>query len=101
MPTDEQRETTVDQVRMLATTPRVARWLTCSVGIAGGTLAATGQLSMFALVVVVVGALTSLPMLLITMLVVVAVYSPHPPRRKTAERILTQLLNALTRTHQR
>jgi uncharacterized membrane protein len=97
MPTDEQRETTVDQVRVLATTPRVARWLTCSVGIAGGTLAATGQLGMFALVV---GVLTSLPMLLIIMLVVVAVYSPHPARRKTAERILSQLLNALTGTHQ-
>ena len=97
MPTDEQRETTVDQVRVPATTLRVARWLTCGVGIAGGTLAATGQLGMFALVV---GVLTSLPMLLIIMLVVVAVYSPHPARRKTAERILSQLLNALTGTHQ-
>lgn len=93
MPTDEQRETTVDQVCAPATTPQVARWLTCGVGIAGGTLAATGQLGMFALVV---GVLTSLPMLLITMLVVVAVYSPHPARRKTAERILGQLLSVLT-----
>jgi hypothetical protein len=97
MPTDEQRETTVDQVRVLATTPRVARWLTCGVGIAGGTLAATGQLGMVALVV---GVLTSLPMLLIIMLVVVAVYSPYPARRKTAERILSQLLSTLTGTHQ-
>lgn len=97
MPTDEQRETTVDQVCRPATTPRVVRWLTCGVGIAGGTLAATGQLGMVALVV---GVLTSLPMLLIIMLVVVAVYSPYPPRRKTAERILTQLLNALTGAHQ-
>ncbi|MGH3868922.1 MAG: hypothetical protein ACRDQ4_22940 [Pseudonocardiaceae bacterium] len=97
MPTDEQRETTIDQVRGPATTPRVARWLTCGVGVAGGTLAATGQLGMFALVA---GVLTSLPMLLIVMLVVVAVFSPHPVRRKTAERILSQLLNALTGTQQ-
>jgi hypothetical protein len=97
MPTDEQRETTVDQVRGPATTPRVARWLTCWVGIAGGTLAATGQLCLFALVV---GVLTSLPMLLIIMLVVVAVFSPHPARRKTAERILGQLLSVLTGAHQ-
>ena len=97
MPTDEQREATVDQVRVLATTPRVVRQLTCGVGIAGGTLAGTGQLGLVALVV---GVLASLPMLLIIMLVVVAVYSPHPARRKTAERILTQLLSALTRAHQ-
>lgn len=97
MPTDEQRETTVGQVCVLATTLRVTRWLTCGVGIAGGTLAATGQLGMFALVV---GVLTSLPMLLITMLVVVAVFSPHPARRKTAERILSQVLSALTGDHQ-
>ncbi|MGB6162363.1 MAG: hypothetical protein WCF33_23330 [Pseudonocardiaceae bacterium] len=97
MPTDEQPATTVDQVRVPATTPRAARWLTCGVGIVGGTLAATGQFSMFALVV---GVLTGPPMLLITMLVVVAVFSPHPARRKTAERILSQLLSALTGAHQ-
>ncbi len=97
MPPDEQREMAVEQVRVPATTPRVARWLTCSVGIAGGTLAAAGQFSMFALVV---GVLTAPPMLLITMLVVVAVFSPHPARRKTAERILSQLLSALTGAHQ-
>lgn len=66
---------------------------------AGGTLVATGQLSMVVPVLVVVGVLTSLPMLLIIMLVVVAVYSPHPARRKTAERILSQLLSTLTGTH--
>jgi uncharacterized membrane protein YphA (DoxX/SURF4 family) len=101
MPTDEQREMTVAQVCVQATTPRVARWLTCGVGIAGGTLVATGQLSMFAPVLVVVGVLTSLPMFLIIMLAVVAVYSPHPARRKTAERILRLLLSALTGAHQR
>lgn len=98
MPTDEQRETTVDPVRRPATTPRVARWLTCGVGIAGGTLAATGQLGLFALVV---GVLTSLPILLIIMLAAVAVFSPHPARRKTAERILSELLSVLAGAHQR
>jgi hypothetical protein len=47
---------------------------------------------MFAPALLVVGVLTSLPMLLITMLVVVAVYSSHPARRETAERILRLLL---------
>lgn len=97
MPPDEQRAMALDQVRVPAAILRVARRLTCSVGIAGGTLLATGQLNMFA---VVVGVLTSLPMLLIIMLVVVAVFSSHPVRRKTAERILSQLLTALTGTRQ-
>lgn len=76
--------------------PRVVRWLIYSSGIAAGTLLTTRQLGPFTLVVVIVGALASLPMLLITMLTLVAVYSPHPARRKTAERILSQLLSALT-----
>lgn len=100
MPPDEQRKMVLDQVRGPAAIPRVARRLTCSVGIAGGTLVATGQLSMLAPVLLVVGVLTSLPMLLIIMLVVVAVFSSHPVRRKTAERILSQLLSALTGAHQ-
>jgi hypothetical protein len=79
------------------TIPRVLRWLAYSAGITAGPLLTTGQLHPFALVVVVLGALASLPMLLITMLTLVAVYSPYPARRKTAERILSQLLNALTR----
>jgi sensor domain CHASE-containing protein len=39
-------------------------------------------------------------LLLISMLVVVAVFSPHRVRRGTAEKILAQLLNALTQTRQ-
>ncbi|MGH3598780.1 MAG: hypothetical protein ACRDQH_00645 [Pseudonocardiaceae bacterium] len=74
----------------------MAKRLACGVGIAGGTLVAIGQLRTFAPVLVVVGVLASLPMLLIIMLAAVAVYSPHPTRRETAERILSQLLSALT-----
>jgi hypothetical protein len=77
----------------------VAKRLACSVGIAGATLIATGQLDSFAPVLVVVGVLTSLPMLLIIMLATVAVYSPDPARREIAERILNQLLSALTGAH--
>lgn len=75
---------------------RVAKRLACGVGIVGGTLVAIGQLSTVVPVLVVVGVLASLPMLLIIALVGVAVYSPYPGRRKTAERIFSQLLSALT-----
>ncbi len=100
MPTDEKRKMTVDQVCAQTPTPRMGRWLAYGVGIAAGTLVTTRQLSTFAPVLVVVGVLAGLPIFLIIMLVVVAVYSPHSVRRETAERILSQLLNALTGAQQ-
>ena len=75
---------------------QVARRLAYSAGITGGALIATWEFGTLTPVLMVMGLLTSLPMLLIISLAMVAVYSPHPARRATAERILSQLLSALT-----
>ncbi|MBV9012706.1 MAG: hypothetical protein JO272_11775 [Pseudonocardiales bacterium] len=74
------------------TIPPVVRWLAYTGGITAGTLATTQQLSPSTLALVIMGELASLPILLITMLTLVAVCSRHPARRKTAERILCRLL---------
>lgn len=79
----------------------VRGWLASSVGIAGGMLVATGQPAALGPVLVIVGVLGSLPLLLVITLALVAVFSPHRARRTAAEKILTQLLNALTRARQR
>jgi hypothetical protein len=79
----------------------VRRWLASGVGIAGGMLIATGQPAALGPVLVIVGVLGSLPLLLISTLALVAVFSPHRTRRTAAERILTQLLSALTQARQR
>jgi hypothetical protein len=77
----------------------VARWLAPGVGVAGGVLVAE-QPAALGPVLVIVGVLGTLLLLLITMLALVAVFSPHRTRRGAAEKVLGQLLNALTRTRQ-
>jgi hypothetical protein len=71
------------------------------VGIAGGVLVATGPPAALGPVLVIVSVLGGLPLLLITTLALVAVFSPHRTRRGTAERILGQLLSAFAGTRQR
>jgi hypothetical protein len=63
-------------------------------------LVALGQPAAFGSVLVIVGVLGGLPLLLITTLALVAVFSPDRARRGAAEKILGQLLSALTRTRQ-
>jgi hypothetical protein len=72
--------------------PPVVRWLAYTGWTTAGTLATTRHFSPSAPVLVIMGALASLPILLITMLTLVGVCSRHPARRKAAERILSQLL---------
>lgn len=61
-------------------------------------LVAAGQSAVLGPVLVIVGVLGTLLLLLITMLALVAVFSPHRTRRGAAEKVLGQLLSALTRT---
>jgi hypothetical protein len=63
-------------------------------------LVTTGQPTALGSVLVLAGVLGGLLLLLISMLVVVAVFSPHRARRGTAEKILAQLLSALTQARQ-
>lgn len=74
------------------TIPPVVRWLAYTGWITAGTLATTRQLSPSPLVLIIMGELAILPILLITMLTLMAVCSRHQARRKTAERILSRLL---------
>ena len=69
----------------------VARWLLSGVG-AGAALAAA---ALGPALVITVGVLVGLPLLLITTLALVAVYSPDQARRGAAEKILDRLLSAL------
>jgi hypothetical protein len=78
----------------------VRKWLASGVGIAGGMLVAAGQPAALGPVLVVVGVLGGLPLLLIIMLALVAVFSSHRARRGAAEKILAQLLSALTQARQ-
>jgi hypothetical protein len=64
-------------------------------------LVAAGQPAALGPVLVIVGVLGGLPLLLITMLALVAVFSSQRVRRGAAEKILGQLLNALTQARQR
>lgn len=77
------------------------KWLVPGAGIAGGMLVAAGQPAALGPVLVIVGVLGGLPLLLITMLALVAVFSSQRVRRGAAEKILGQLLNALTQARQR
>jgi hypothetical protein len=92
MPAAERQEISVEQMREQKTIPPVVRWLAYAGWITAGTLATTRQLSSPSLILAITGALASLPILLITMLTLVAVYSPYPARRRAAERILSRLL---------
>lgn len=76
----------------------MAKWLASSVWAVGGALVVAAPLGAFEPALVIVGVLSGLILLLITLLALVAVYSPHQTRRKDAAKILDQLLNALTRT---
>jgi hypothetical protein len=79
---------------------QMRRWLAPGVGIAGGLLVTTGQPAALGSVLLLAGVLGGLLLLLISMLVVVAVFSAHRVRRGTAEKILAQLLSALTQAGQ-
>ncbi len=79
----------------------MARWLAPGAGVVGGVLVTAVQHAALGPVLVIVGVLGALPLVLIitliSMLALVAVYSPHRTRRGAAEKILDQLLSALTR----
>jgi hypothetical protein len=76
------------------------RWLVPGVGIAGAMLVTTGQPAVLGSVLLLAGVLGGLLLLLISMLVLVAVFSPHRVQRGAAEKILAQLLSALTQARQ-
>ncbi len=73
----------------------VASWLVSGVGAGGAALVAAVQPGLLAPVLLAVAVLGGLPLLLITTLALVAVYSPDPARRTAAEKILDRLLSAL------
>ena len=79
----------------------MVKWLAPGVGITGWVLVAAGQPAAIQPVLVIMGVLGSLPLLLITVLALVAVFSSRRARRGAAEKILGQLLSALTQTRQR
>ena len=60
----------------------------------------TGQPAVLESVLLLAGVLGGLLLLLISMLVLVAVFSAHRVRRGAAEKILAQLLSALTQGRQ-
>jgi len=72
----------------------VASWL-ASIGAGGTVVAVAIQPALLGPVVVTVAALGILPLLLISTLALVAVYSPDPARRKDAGKILDRLLTIL------
>jgi len=67
--------------------------LVSGVGVGGAALVATAQLGLVAPVVLAVAVLGGLPLLLITVLALAAVYSRDPVRRSAAENILCRLLS--------
>jgi nitrate/nitrite transporter NarK len=69
--------------------------LASGVGVGGTAVALSLQPALLVPVVAAVAALGGLPMLLITTLALVAVYSRRPDRRVAAENILDRLLTAL------
>lgn len=83
------------------------RWLGGGVGAGSAVLAVAFQPALLVPILVTAAALGGLPLLLITTLALVAVYSPDPSRRAVAEKILDRLLTTLrppepaTRTPQR
>ncbi len=73
----------------------MANRLLSSVGAGGAALVATVPPGLLVAVVLAVAVLGGLPLLLITTLALVAVYSHDPARRTAAEKILDRLLNTL------
>jgi hypothetical protein len=73
----------------------VASRLVSGFSVGGAALVAAGQLGLLAPVVLAVAVLGGLPLLLIAVLALAAVYSRDPVRRRAAETILNQLLSAL------
>jgi nitrate/nitrite transporter NarK len=69
--------------------------LASGVGAGGTAVALSLQPALLVPVLVAVAALGGLPVLLITTLALVAVYSRRPDRRAAAEKILDRLLTAL------
>lgn len=70
-------------------------WLASGMGLAGLTVLATGQPAALGPGLVLLAMLGSLPLLLVSTLALVAVFSSHRTRRAAAAKILTQLLSAL------
>jgi nitrate/nitrite transporter NarK len=73
----------------------VASRLASGVGAGGAALVAAVQPGLLVPVTLVAAVLGGLPLLLITTLALVAVYSHDPDRRTAAENILDRLLSAL------
>ncbi|MGH3973438.1 MAG: hypothetical protein ACRDS9_08930 [Pseudonocardiaceae bacterium] len=73
----------------------MASWLVSGVGAGGAALVAAVQPGLLVPVLLAVAVLGGLPLLLITTLALVAVYSSDPARRTAAEKILDRLLSAL------
>ena len=69
--------------------------LVSGVGAGSAALVAAVQPELLVAVLLAVAVLGGLPLLLITTLALVAVYSRDPVRRAAAEKILTRLLGAL------
>ena len=69
--------------------------LASGVGVGGAALVATAQLGLVAPVVLAMAVLGGLPLLLITILALAAVYSRDPVRRSAAEKILCRLLSTV------
>ncbi|HET9255310.1 MAG TPA: hypothetical protein VFO16_08930 [Pseudonocardiaceae bacterium] len=78
----------------------MASRLVSGVGVGGAALVAAGQFGLSAPVELAVAVLGGLPLLLIVVLALAAVYSRDPTRRRAAEKILDRLLSAL-HPHQR
>lgn len=75
--------------------------LASGVGLGGAMVLAAGQPAALGPVLVLLGVLGGLPLLLITLLALVAVFSAQRSRRGAAEKILDQLLSALIRADPR
>jgi hypothetical protein len=73
----------------------VASWLVSSVGAGGAATLVALQPTLLVPLLVTGAAVGGLPLLLITTLALVAVYSPDPVRRAAAEKILDRLLTTL------
>lgn len=73
----------------------VTRWLGRGVGTGSAVLAVAFQPALLLPILVTTATLGGLPLLLITTLAMIAVYSPDPVRRAAAEKILDRLLTTL------
>lgn len=73
----------------------MVEWLCRGIGAGSAALAVAVQPALLVPIVVTGGVLVGLPLLLISALALVAVYSPDPVRRADAEAILDRLLAAL------